>query len=45
MLPFDPAAMWAAWVSDLRTKALPCGHFLPEEQPDQVVAAVRELLS
>jgi haloacetate dehalogenase len=43
-LPFDPAAVWAAWAPDLRTAALDCGHFLPEERPGQVIAALRELV-
>ncbi|SFW71980.1 alpha/beta fold hydrolase [Amycolatopsis australiensis] len=44
-LPFDPAAVWASWAPDLRTHVLDCGHFLPEEQPDAVVAALRELMA
>jgi haloacetate dehalogenase len=43
-LPFDPAAVWAGWAPDLRTAALDCGHFLPEERPGQVSAALRELV-
>lgn len=43
-LPFDPAAVWSSWAPDLRTQALPCGHFLPEERPDDVTAAIRGLL-
>ncbi|WP_179956719.1 alpha/beta fold hydrolase [Amycolatopsis anabasis] len=43
-LPFDPAEVWGAWASDLRTGTLPCGHFLPEECPTEVAAAIRELV-
>lgn len=43
-LPFDPEAIWSSWAADLRTEVLPCGHFLPEERPDAVTAAIRELL-
>ncbi len=41
-LPFDPAAVWGSWAPDLRTHVLDCGHFLPEERPEEVVAALRE---
>jgi pimeloyl-ACP methyl ester carboxylesterase len=44
-LPFDPAKVWGAWAPDLRTHALDCGHFLPEERPEEVVTALRELLA
>lgn len=44
VLPFDPARIWSAWSSDLRTEVMPCGHFLPEEQPQRVVEAIRQLL-
>jgi pimeloyl-ACP methyl ester carboxylesterase len=43
-LPFDPAAVWAGWAPDLRTAALDCGHFLPEERPGEVSAALRALI-
>lgn len=43
-LPFDPAAVWKAWAPNLRTAALDCGHFLPEERPAQVTAALRALI-
>jgi len=44
-LPFDPAAVWGSWAPDLRTHVLDCGHFLPEERPEEVVAALRELVA
>jgi haloacetate dehalogenase len=43
-LPFDPVRVWQAWAPDLVTAALPGGHFLPEDCPDEVAAAVRALL-
>ncbi|AXB43968.1 alpha/beta fold hydrolase [Amycolatopsis albispora] len=43
-LPFDPAALWRSWAPSVTTKALACGHFLPEERPEEVIAALRELL-
>ncbi len=45
VLPFDPAAVWRGWASDVRTEVLPGGHFLPEAQPDAVAAAIRKLIS
>ncbi len=40
---FDPMALWQARAArPLRGKALPCGHFLPEEAAD---ATLRELLA
>jgi haloacetate dehalogenase len=44
-LPFDPVDVWSSWAPDLRTRVLPGGHFLPEECPDEVSAAVTELLA
>jgi len=44
-LPFDPEAVWKSWTITLTTAALPCGHFLPEEQPERVTAAVTHLLA
>jgi pimeloyl-ACP methyl ester carboxylesterase len=43
-LPFDPGQIWASWAPNLRTHALPCGHFLPEEQPEQITTAIEQLL-
>ncbi|MGA6204602.1 alpha/beta fold hydrolase [Nocardia testacea] len=44
VLPFDPAAIWSEWATDLRTATMECGHFLPEEQPGTIIAALRELI-
>lgn len=43
-LPFDPLEIWSKWAPRLRTQALPCGHFLPEERPEEVTAAIETLL-
>ncbi len=32
---YDVAACWRERADDVRGKALPCGHYLPEEAPDQ----------
>ena len=44
-LPFDPKKIWASWAPDLRTSVLRCGHFLPEERPDDVAAALEDFLA
>ena len=33
---FDPLAEWRRVAEDVRGKALPVGHYLPEEVPDLV---------
>ena len=35
---FNPLADWRAVAHDVRGKALPCGHYLPEEAPDETGA-------
>ena len=37
---FDVLATWRAWADDVRGGALDCGHFLAEEQPESVAAAL-----
>lgn len=44
-LGFDAAARWRAWAPDLRHTTVSCGHFMAEEAPDEVVGAVRDLLT
>jgi haloacetate dehalogenase len=41
---YDPLAVWGQYATDVRGHALPTGHFLPEEAPDLVSAALREFL-
>ncbi|MCP9620589.1 alpha/beta hydrolase [Nocardia otitidiscaviarum] len=43
-LGFDAAARWRAWAPELRHETVGCGHFMAEEAPTTVVAALRELL-
>jgi len=35
---FDPLREWQAVASDVRGQALPCGHYLPEEAPEALLA-------
>ncbi|GAP36634.1 Haloacetate dehalogenase H-1 [Piscinibacter sakaiensis] len=37
---FDPLALWRAVAREVRGQALPCGHYLPEEAPDALLAQV-----
>src|SRR5262245_19058674 len=41
---FDCLADWRAVAADVRGRALPCGHFIPEERPQDVVAELRRFL-
>lgn len=34
---YDPLAVWSEWAVDVRGTGLPCGHYLPEEAPDQTL--------
>lgn len=37
---YDPSRVWQAEATDVRGKALPAGHFLPEDVPDLVVSEI-----
>jgi haloacetate dehalogenase len=39
---YDTLAIWREWASDVRGRALPCGHYLAEELPEETT---RELLA
>jgi len=39
---FDVSATWREQATDVRGRALPCGHYLPEEAPEQTL---QELLA
>ena len=42
---YEPLSVWREYAGDVRGEALPTGHFLPEEAPDLVIAALRDFLS
>jgi haloacetate dehalogenase len=44
-LGFDARSRWAAWATDLRHDTVACGHFMAEEAPGVVTAALRDLLA
>jgi len=37
--------VWREWADDVTGRALPCGHFLPEEAPHETYVALREFLA
>ncbi|MGY1831150.1 alpha/beta fold hydrolase [Geodermatophilus sp. SYSU D01180] len=39
---YDTLAIWRDWATDVSGRALDCGHFLVEERPQEVLAAIRE---
>jgi haloacetate dehalogenase len=39
---YEPLGVWQQYATDVRGHALPVGHFLPEEAPDLVTAALRD---
>jgi haloacetate dehalogenase len=40
----DVLQVWREYATDVRGQALPCGHFLAEELPDETCAALRAFL-
>ncbi|AZM59779.1 MULTISPECIES: alpha/beta fold hydrolase [unclassified Streptomyces] len=43
-LGYQAAALWGAWAADLRHSTVDCGHFMAEEAPRDITAALRDLL-
>ena len=41
---FDCLADWREVASDVRGRALPCGHFIPEEKPAELLRELRHFL-
>ncbi len=41
---YEPLSVWQQYATDVRGTALPTGHFLPEEAPEQVTAALGDFL-
>ena len=44
-LGYDAAALWGTWADDLDHRTTRAGHFMAEEAPGEVVAALRDLLA
>ncbi|SEG66097.1 alpha/beta fold hydrolase [Marinobacterium lutimaris] len=41
----SPLEIWARWAKDLCGEALPAGHFVPEEAPEETARALRAFFS
>ncbi len=41
---YDVLAIWRDWADDVRGRALDCGHYVPEERPQQVAAELEAFL-
>jgi len=41
---FDVLASWREKAPDVRGRALPCGHFIPEEMPEELITELRQFL-
>ncbi len=41
----EPLTVWARWARNVRGHAVPGGHFLPEEAPDETAAALGEFFA
>ncbi|MFJ6700681.1 alpha/beta fold hydrolase [Streptomyces sp. NPDC091272] len=44
-LGFDASQVWRAWAPDLDHRLTRAGHFMAEEAPDEIVAALQDLLA
>jgi haloacetate dehalogenase len=42
---FDCLADWRAVADDVRGEALPCGHFIPEEAPQQSLELIARFVT
>jgi haloacetate dehalogenase len=40
----DVLGVWRDYATDVRGQSLPCGHYLPEELPDETYAVLRDYL-
>ncbi len=41
---YDVVAEWSKWAKEVEGYGLPCGHYLPEEAPEETLAAVLKFL-
>lgn len=45
LLGYDAAEVWRAWVPDLDHRLTGSGHFMAEQAPEEITAAIRDLLT
>lgn len=38
---YDTLAIWREWAPDVQGQAVDCGHFIPEEKPEETLALLR----
>jgi haloacetate dehalogenase len=38
---YDVLDVWRGWTEEVRGRALDCGHYLPEEAPEETYAELR----
>jgi haloacetate dehalogenase len=43
--PTGPLGVWRRWAGDVRGRAVPGGHFVPEEAAEELVAALLMFLA
>ena len=41
----DAGSVWREWASDVRADTVPGGHFIPEEAPGALAAALEQFLT
>ncbi len=41
---YNPLQVWHDYATDVRGQSLPCGHFLPEEMPDETYTILKAFL-
>jgi len=44
-LGYEAAALWRPWATDLVHQTVDCGHFMAEEAPGLITAALRQLIA
>ena len=42
---FDPLALWRGVADDVTGRSVDCGHYLPEEVPEEIEREIREFLA
>ena len=42
---YDALAVWQEWADDVRGEPVDCGHYLPEEAPDETLLALNAFLT
>jgi haloacetate dehalogenase len=38
---YDVVGIWREWADDVRGRSIDCGHYLPEEAPEEIHAELR----